>query len=198
MKKSLLFSSIAIMALLFLSCSFLEEEKSASVTFTFNSGALARAAESEEYSEKYEYTPLEIYIDVELLSNTEYSAKEQVIYEPYKEPYPEAPNGEYTPEYEQQLIEYKEKVEAEFQEKLRVTFNEVPVGTEVYVNVEIYEEYEGQKLPLYTGTSAPKVIEAGTNTIDVQLEYAKIDEPDRPDNPDHSCRMPAARRSAAS
>lgn len=189
MRKSFLFSSLLVLASLFLSCSFLEEEKTASVTFTLNPAALARAIDSEEQKkeeqpESYEVQTPPVYIDVELLSNTDYSAKEQIIYEPPKEPYPEAPNGEYDPEFEQKIKEYEEQIEAEFREKLRVTFDEVPVGTEVYANVQIYQEYEGQQFPLYTGTSAPKVIETGKNTLEVQLEYAKIPEPEHPDEPE--------------
>ena len=189
MRKSFLFSSLLVLASLFLSCSFMEEEKTASVTFTLNPAALARAIDSEEQKkeeqpESYEVQTPPVYIDVELLSNTDYSAKEQIIYEPPKEPYPEAPNGEYDPEFEQKIKEYEEQIEAEFREKLRVTFDEVPVGTEVYANVQIYQEYEGQQFPLYTGTSAPKVIETGKNTLEVQLEYAKIPEPEHPDEPE--------------
>ncbi len=190
MRKSFLFSSLLVLSSLFLSCSFMEEEKTASVTFTLNPAALARAIDSEEQKkeeqpESYEVQIPPVYIDVELLSNTDYSAKEQIIYEPPKEPYPEAPNGEYDPEFEQKIKEYEEQIEAEFREKLRVTFDEVPVGTEVYANVQIYQEYEGQQFPLYTGTSAPKVIETGKNTLEVQLEYAKFDEPEQPVEPKH-------------
>ena len=69
-----------------------------------------------------------------------------------------------------QTVTIKEKETVEF------TFSEIPVGTELYAQIEIYineknaETEQEEKVVLYRGKSESKIIEEGNNELKITLE----------------------------
>ena len=56
------------------------------------------------------------------------------------------------------------------------TFTEIPVGTELYAQAEIFVEVDGEKKLLYSGKSETKTITEGTNEFKINLEKLFEDE----------------------
>ena len=75
-----------------------------------------------------------------------------------------------------QTVTIKEKETVEF------TFSEIPVGTELYAQIEIYineknaETEQEEKVVLYRGKSESKIIEEGNNELKITLEKLFEDE----------------------
>ena len=54
--------------------------------------------------------------------------------------------------------------------QFKIEFDNVPIGANVYVQAQIYQNYKGEKAILYTGKSESKTIEETDNTFAVKLE----------------------------
>lgn len=149
MKKNLFFCLRLMASIVFLaclsSCSFFQSQFS-SISFSLDSQSVIKAAERTTYAD-----------DGDTSSDGEYTAEETVTFLLIVKI-----TGTYN---DSKTLEFSVEQES----PIEVVFEDVPVGSTGSISADVYEEYDGETIHLFTGNSGEGTVHAGTNYITIEL-----------------------------